>query len=164
MTEPGRGSTPLFSYTAYSVFTGLIVGLVLLALALVWIFPLDALSNYPSMTNGIILILVFDLVLLVVSGISILRRVWRVQFFENHLSVRGRGIKQSFAYSQIMDLHHYSVYSGFRSREIIILDMGGSTSFTIAGNPVNKGLEKDLLSWLEGKRPKGIESSRASTT
>lgn len=153
---------PLFSYTAYSAFIGLIVGVGLLTLTSVWAILLHGTSSSLGQKE-IILTALFDLLLLAVSLVGLQRRVWMMRFYENSFTVRGRNLRKAFAYSQIETLHHYKIFTGFRGREIIIIDVDGEKSFAISANPSNIALGTNLYHWLVRKAPAQTTTEEKTT-
>jgi hypothetical protein len=166
MDRAGDGTPPLFSFNAYTVVTGLAMGVCLFIIWSVWAFEPGVIRAPPPSLGLVAFVLVFDVVLLVVGTMSLLRRVWSVRFFENGFTVRGRGLKREFSYSQVNDVQFYQVNVGFGRRQVIRIELNGDVSFTITKNPKNKTLNTDLYHWLKERTrgQEGAEKSAAAVT
>jgi len=162
MARPGEHPSPLFSFTAYSAFAGLSVGVALLLIWSVWVFSPSALSLRPPDALLTVSVLLFDLVLLGLGSVGLLLRVWNMRFFEEAFTVRARGVSASFAYTQLKDVHLYIVSSGLQRRQVLRIQVLDEEPFTITGNPRNKVLNTDLHSWLRNKM-EGDESARGTS-
>jgi hypothetical protein len=139
----------LFSFTAYSAFAGLVVGVGLFLIWSVWAFFPGALSLQRPNQELIALILLFDLVLLAVGSMSFLARVWSIRFFETEFTVRARHLKKAFPYSKVQGVHMYVVFSGVRRGQVMSMDILGEKPLTITGNPKSRVLNTDLYTWLQ---------------
>ena len=168
MARSGDRPSPLFSFTAYSAFTGLVVGVALFIIWSIWVVSPGLLALEPPSLKVAALVLLFDLVLLSVGCVGLLTGVWSMRFFDGEFTVRARGLEKAFAYSQMTDVHIYLVFSGVRRRSVLRMDILGDKSFTITGNPWNKVLNTDLYHWLKertlheagsAQAPEGVISS-----
>jgi hypothetical protein len=155
MARSGDRPSPLFSFTAYSAFTGIVVGLALLVIWSIWVASPATLALKPPTLNVAALVLLFDIILLSVGSIGLLSGIWAMRFFEDEFTVRSKGVKKAFVYSQVKDVHVYLVFSGFRRRPVLRIDVEGEKQLTITGNPTNRALGTDLYHWLKEKTPGG---------
>jgi hypothetical protein len=153
VTETGGKDTPLFRYTAYSSLIGLAIGPALFILWFYWAIVLGAISASPSKLPAVLVILLFDLALIILSAFTLSKRVWSMRFYENAFAVRARNLSKQFAYSQVKEVEHFRIFSGFQNREIITIEVEGERPFTISGNPKNSSLNIDLYRWIQSKAP-----------
>jgi len=156
MARTGDRPFPLFSYTAYSAFAGLAVGAVLFIIWLIWVISPGLLALKPPNLVLAAFVLLFDLVLLSVETVSLTVGVWNVRFFENEFTVRAKGLRKTFTSAGVADLHTYLLFSGFRQRQVLRMDIPGGRTLTVTGNPKNTVLKTDLYDWLKGR----LEGSR----
>ncbi|MDA4121594.1 MAG: hypothetical protein OK456_00265 [Thaumarchaeota archaeon] len=151
MDRPDARGSPLFTFTAYSAFISVAVGVALLLIWSAWAFFPKTISAKPPGDPVAAAVIVFDLSLLGLGLAGLHIRVWRVRFFDKGFAVRARGVKKEFPYSQVTGVHIYLVSSGLVRRQVLRIDMEDGEPVTITANPKNKVLKTDLYHWLRDK-------------
>ena len=151
MDRPDARGSPLFTFTAYSAFIGVAVGVALLLIWSAWVFFPQAISAKSPGDPVAAAVLVFDLLLLGLGLAGLHIRVWRVRFFDKEFAVRARGVMREFPYSQVTGVHIYLVSSGLVRRQVLRIDLEDGKPVTITANPKNEVLNTDLYHWLREK-------------
>lgn len=158
MSRSGNSERPLFAFTTRAALVGLALGGALFVLWAAWTFLHTQLSVRAPSPAVAISLLLFDLLMIGVTLFARKKQVRSVKFFDERFVANVGGVTSEFRYEQLKDVHYYVLFSGFRRRQVLNLELSDGRSLTIGADPRNAALNSDLYHWLQGR----LDSSRVT--